>query len=624
MTTPLRWIQTNLREVDANLDAKALVNELADFKANVLHFGMGGIVAYYPTKVQFHYPSPHLPPGRDTFGEVLQEAHAHGIRVVGRFDLSKTRKEAFDAHPEWFFRKANGEPVIYNGLYSVCINGGYYTAKGMEILTEALEKYAVDGLFFNMFGNQLRDYSGNFVGHCHCDSCKRLYREWYGKELPAEPDEQYRQFMFRASRERAAAIGDLIHRIRPKAGYFNYIQEYTDTIMSESNTAVTRPLPLWPYASSDNVNRARNSQPSKMSVNLNMQFVDFPWRFATVSQREIELRSWQNLAHGGALTLAVNGTLQQQDRQAIEAVKPIFRFAAENEKYYAGQQSAARVLLLGTPASTGRAYSQQAYRGLFRFLSEEHIPFAVSDNIDWLGKRQFDLVITADWAPKELEQYVKAGGRVVIASARVPEFPVAKVVKTWTKMEAYLRVRNHAKFPSLALTNLLMLRGDYTETEGDGSGSLTLVPQSMYGPPEKIHVDMTDTTKPGMVEAGRVVWLPWDVGGMYHLLSLPSHAGLLRDVVNGLLPQRQIKTNAHPLVETVLMKQDNRTLLHLVNLSGHSQTGYFAPVPMSDVRVEVDAGFRKATAVRTASALPVRGQVITVPRLVDYELIVLE
>jgi len=511
MTTPLRWIQTNLREVDASLDAKALVNELADFKANVLHFGMGGIVAYYPTKVQFHYPSPHLPAGRDTFGEVLREAHGRGIRVVGRFDLSKTRKEAFDAHPEWFFRKANGEPVIYNGLYSVCINGGYYTAKGMEILAEALEKYEVDGLFFNMFGNQSRDYSGNFVGHCHCESCKRLYRQWYGKELPAEPDEQYRQFMFRASRDRAAAIGDLIHRLRPKAGYFNYIQEYTDTIMSESNTAVARPLPMWPYASSDNVNRARNSQPSKMSVNLNMQFVDFPWRFATVPQQEIALRSWQNIAHGGALTLAVNGTLKQQDRQAIEAVKPIFRFAADNEKYYAGQQSAARVLLLGTPASTGRTYSQQAYRGLFRFLSEEHIPFAVSDNMDWLGKREFDLVVTADWAPKELERYVQSGGRVLIASARAPEFSVAKVVKTWTKMEAYMRVRNHTKFPSLALTNLLMLRGDYTETEGDGSDSLTLVPPSMYGPPEKIHIDMTDTTKPGIVEKDRIVWVTWDV-----------------------------------------------------------------------------------------------------------------
>ena len=85
----------------------------------------------------------------------------------------------------------------------------------------------------------------------------------------------------------AAAIGNLIRAKRPQAGYFNYIQESTDGIMSESNTAVARPLPLWPYSASDNVNRARNSQPGKMAVNLNMQFVDYWWRFATVPREEI-------------------------------------------------------------------------------------------------------------------------------------------------------------------------------------------------------------------------------------------------------------------------------------------------------------------------------------------------
>ena len=41
-------------------------------RANVLLIGMGGIAAYYPTEVEFHYPSPDLPPGRDMFGDVLR------------------------------------------------------------------------------------------------------------------------------------------------------------------------------------------------------------------------------------------------------------------------------------------------------------------------------------------------------------------------------------------------------------------------------------------------------------------------------------------------------------------------------------------------------------------------
>jgi hypothetical protein len=632
MKEPIRWVQTNLRQTDAGLDARRLAEQLADMRANVVLMGMGGIAAYYPTAVEFHYPSPDLPAGRDMFGAVLREAHARRIRVVGRFDLSKTRKAVFDAHPEWFFRQANGEPVIYNGLYSTCINGGYYREQGMKILSEALDRYAVDGLFFNMFGNQSRDYGGREVGLCHCDACAKKYRETYHKEIPDKPDDDYRKFMFTSSREVAAAIGDLIHSKRPQAGYFNYIQEYTDGIMSESNTAVARPLPLWPYSASDNVNRARNSQPGKMAVDLNMQFVDYWWRFATVPAQEIALRCWQNIANGGALTFEMNGAFDQQDRQALEAAKPIFRWVAAHEQYYVGQTSAARALLLGGPSNTGRVYSLEPYRGLFRLLAEEHVPFAVSNNMDWVGKREFDLVICADWAPAGLKQYAENGGHVLVVGANEPEFEVAPVVKTINEIRGYVRVRDHAAFPSLKDTDLLMLNGPFTELRDDGPALLTLVPPSMFGPPEFIHIDMKDTDTTAIVfrrlGKGTVTWVPWNLGGMYYRHSLPAHAGLFRDVLNRILPQRQLRSNAHPLVEMTLMRQGRRTLLHLINLSGHSQTGYFAPITMSGIQVQIAGAFKTAKTLRAPRSLTVkvnRGySEFTIPQLSDYELVVIE
>jgi hypothetical protein len=632
MREPIRWVQTNLRQTDAGLDAAHLVGELSEMQANVLLLGMGGIVAYYPTAVEFHFPSPELPAGRDMFGDVLRLARLRKIRVVGRFDFSKTPKPVFDAHPEWFFRQTNGEPVIYNGLYSTCINGGYYRVQAMKILSEALGKYDVDGLFFNMFGNQARDYSGRPVGLCHCDTCKRLYREQFHREIPDAPDDDYRRFMFRSSREVAAAIGELIRAKRPQAGYFNYIQESTDGIMSESNTAVARPLPLWPYSASDNVNRARNSQPGKMAVNLNMQFVDFWWRFATVPREEVALRSWQNLAHGGALTFETNGTLDLQDRQALEAVKPVFRWAAKNERYYAGQSSAARVLLLGTPAETGRTFSEDGYRGAFRLLSEEHIPFAVSDNMSWLGKRDYDVVIATEWAPAELRRYVESGGKVLILAAAKPEFELAPVDRMENDVKGYIRIRNHAAFPSLNDTDLLLLNGPFTVVKTSGPQALTLIPPSMIGPPEFVHIDMKETEIPAIVSLrarkGEAVWIPWNLASLYYRLSLPAHAALFRDVFDRLEAQRQIRTNAHPLVEMSLMQQGGRTQLHLINLSGHSETGYFSPVPMQAIRVRLAGRFSSAKTVRAPGSLAVRVSQgyseFTIPRLSDYELVVIE
>ena len=169
---------------------------------------MGGIVAQYPTRVPFHYASTFLPPGRDLFGDALRDAHAHRIRVIGRFDLSKTQKPVFDAHPEWFFTRANGEPAIYSGLYSTCINGDYYRKHALTILEEALTRYDVDGLFFNMFGNPSTDYSGVAMGPCQCNACQTRYRARYGKPIPAAADADYRAFMADSSREVAATIAE--------------------------------------------------------------------------------------------------------------------------------------------------------------------------------------------------------------------------------------------------------------------------------------------------------------------------------------------------------------------------------------------------------------------------------
>jgi hypothetical protein len=122
--------------------------------------------------------------------------------------------------------------------------------------------------------------------------------------------------------------------------------------------------------------------------------------------------------------------------------------------------------------------------------------------------------------------------------------------------------------------------------------------------------------------------VPWELGALYYRHSLPAHAGLFRDLIGQLYPERQLKTNAHPLVGVTLMRQKGRMLVHLINLSGQSQTGYFPPVPMRDIRVELRGDFKSARTVRDPAMLPLqkRGAYteFTVPALSDYELVVIE
>ena len=52
---PLRLIQTNLPEIDAQMDVDAFVKSIVDASAKVVLLNVGGIVANYQTKLPFHY-----------------------------------------------------------------------------------------------------------------------------------------------------------------------------------------------------------------------------------------------------------------------------------------------------------------------------------------------------------------------------------------------------------------------------------------------------------------------------------------------------------------------------------------------------------------------------------------
>src|SRR5215831_13166455 len=175
-----------------------------------------------------------------------------------------------------------------------------------------------------------------------------------------------------------------------------------------------------------------------------------------------------------------------------------------------------------------------------------------------------------------------------------------------------------------------MLNGTFTELRDNGPALLTFVPPSMFGPPEFIHIDMKDTDTTAIVfrqlGKGSVAWIPWNLGGMYYRHSLPAHAGLLRDALDRINPQRQVRTNAHPLVEMTLMRQGRRTLLHLINMSGHSQTGYFAPIPISGIQAQVAGVFKTAKTLRAPGSLAIKVNggysEFMIPQLSDYEVVV--
>jgi hypothetical protein len=75
------------------------------------------------------------------------------------------------------------------------------------------------------------------------------------------------------------------------------------------------------------------------------------------------------------------------------------------------------------------------------------------------------------------------------------------------------------------------------------------------------------------------------------------------------------------------MLQGDRHLVHFVNVTGHSQTAYFDPVRLHDLRVQVQGPFRSARSVRGGKNLEVFREgdyaSFVLPSLDEYELVAL-
>jgi hypothetical protein len=246
------------------------------------------------------------------------------------------------------------------------------------------------------------------------------------------------------------------------------------------------------------------------------------------------------------------------------------------------------------------------------------------------------IAFTSASSTSGFDRYVREGGRLLVAGASPPALDMPAPVQRWENTRSgYFRVHDHELFASLADTNLVFVDGEYLEFAPPEMPLLTLIPPSRFGPPELVFTDKEETEKPGLIlrdyGEGKLAYLPWDIGGLYYRHSSPGHGGLIADLVDHLLPNgRQLVTNAHPLVEITVMEQKDRrrTLVHFVNLSGHSQTAYFDPVPMQSIEVELTGEFRTARSRSLDAALRLEATggrtSFVLPSLREYDVVVLE
>ena len=280
---PYRIVQTNLRLIDGGLDPDELAREVREFGASALTFNVGGIFAFYPTQLPLHAMNPYL--AGDLVRDMLEAAHRVGLKMVGRFDLSKGTKVAYNEHPDWFVHNKAGKPQEYNGTYQACVNGGWAKDYSLRILQESVLRYELDGAFFNMTGYQPVDYSGKYHGICWCRNCQDGFAQMFDRELPEREDfsdpsyADYLQFKLRTSEVAAQLIYDTVKSLRPNTGVMgNNGQGACDFMRLELQRAVSRPAPEWPHQAGELARWGAAVGNGKPYSCASTNFLDYQWR----------------------------------------------------------------------------------------------------------------------------------------------------------------------------------------------------------------------------------------------------------------------------------------------------------------------------------------------------------
>jgi len=558
-TTPRRIIQPILRMTDHAVDARKMVDEIQAVGANTILLNVGCIYAFYPTERPYHHTVPGLQ--GDIFGEAAERARFHGMKVMGRFDLSGLHRDAYEDHPEWFYVSPQGKPMMNREVFATCPSDSYYDDFFYPLYDEVWERYRLDGVFFNMFGYRDRDRQGVYHGPCQCAACRQAFEERHGLPLPTcenydDPD-YYKYLDFRE--EMYNRTGEKIYSyLKQKSrdiGIFEGRRHRSPARLIELEAGVSAVETHWTLMVPDpggcgkiHSEAMKGGQIWRYTPGETGRMVrSFEGEYATATnlfnagggRYEAHSRGWMGM---GIAQAAANdcwpyvpfiGPPWQEDKKTKPLIKELFSFLAAHEKYLGGLVSGAQVAIVQSDNNSrphlGRPDPVQSavvpYRGWYSLLVRAHVEFDVVDELQIarnpgiLDKYRLlilpNLALLDDSICAALDAYVEAGGALIAThetslydregQARgcfgLACLGAGEVLSQRQNLfNAYFRTEDSAGLPAVADTGLLYMKGGYvySRLKPGAETALRLTNPIEYAAPE-FEVIETTSRFPGLI-----------------------------------------------------------------------------------------------------------------------------
>ncbi len=673
----MRMVQYNLQSKDTPLmDAVKIAEETRVMGANVAVINVtGGGAAFYRSDVPFHHAHDFLPEGRDILTELIEECHKRDIKVVARWMLSAFEEDVYFQRPQWVRRKPDGSPFmlgndrpgLWRRLYAACPNSGFQLDEvGIPAFRETLERYDIDGVFG----------VGGFSGACWCETCKKLYRDRYGKEMSADKKDLEPDFWPHRMDEQLKKYRVIMDELMPNKPFIRYYWPFDldlgiemgripadniDVNAKQCNVLCTeaqnvlslgvKKLPEWATpALRMKMGRTIKDYPPPVGIIHACPGMD--WRHACLPVAEFMYWAAQIPANGGSYWTTFTGFNDTvTDKRMIRAVEAFNKMTNRIVEDMDGAQSAVEVLLL----SDGGPYVQGWAEALFC----QHIDF------DMLAHYQFSYDRIKDYnvviVPKQFKypagaeeafaRFVSDGGRLIVEGTSEKELaPVigllntnGPVVSSEELAAAYITIEGTAGDIQERLqgSGYLPLRGKvglYQPAQG-ADVLLTWVPPfspvEFAGlPPERASLPAAHTDVPlcavHSLGLGKVMFISFELSLLVRDYGLQDHYDLLGALVDRMLDKDKVfYLNAPQRVMMTVFGKGGKRMVHLVN--GIGQRPLQDTIPCHDIQLGVKLGGRQFKGVTSRIAGLALRTVITddmltihIPRLDVWDMLLIE
>jgi len=618
---PMRWAQVAFTEDDpGNYDLAMWLRYFKQIHADAACLSAGGCVAFYPTKVPYHYRSKYLGE-RDAFGEFAAGCRDLGMNVVARTDPHACNEEAFRAHPEWVARTADGKPRRHwaaPDLYVTCALGPYNFDFMTQVTREIVTNYKVDGVFSNRWHGS---------GQCYCESCKKLFRAFSGFDLPTtlSPADPARRKYIEWNEHRLFELWALwdstIRAVNPAATFIansgggalseldmKKVGELSQTLFADKQA---RRGTLPPWANGKNGKEYRATLGRKPIGGIFSVGVEEPYRWKDSVQTGAEIRLWAHdgIAHG-LRPWFTKFNAKPLDERWMPVVSDIFNWHWKNEKFLRNEENLARVAIVysqqtahyyGGPQARERVEDPQL--GFYQALVESRIPFEMAHDglLDAAHVDRFAVLILPNIAAlssaqcRQLEEYVARGGAIVATQEtslynewgqRRADFGLAKLFGCSFAGKVDERVQNsyltiEHQLPGNPLRMGLegtprVINGvrqvQVRPADATYRAPLTLIPSYPDLPMESVYTTTPHTNTPAAYLThygkGRVVYFPMDIDRTFWEVLSADHLALLRNAVLWAAPQASpVRITGAGVLDLAYWRQKDSLTLHLVNLT---------------------------------------------------------